>query len=107
MSNGVLGKSMSVANTDVVVYTVPVTAEFATVSIQAVNTGVLDATVRVAIGTSPTPSIGDYIEYDTIIPANGGGLNITCMLCSTTENVIVRANTNDIAIRVFGLEKLI
>ncbi len=106
MSNGVLGKSMSSAGSDVIVYTAPGAVEFSTVSINLCNLGPADAGVRIAITTSPTPSPQDYIEYGSIIPGNGGILERTCMVISPNENVIVFADSADISIRVFGLEKL-
>lgn len=106
MSNGVLGKTMSTANTEVTPYTVPVTAEFATVSINLVNKGTVEAKVKIAIGTSLTAGAADYIEFGGIIPPNGGILERTCIVCSQNENIIVEADSNDVAIRVYGLEKL-
>lgn len=106
MSNGVLGKGMSSANNNVVIYTAPSNLDFATVNISLCNLGSGDATVRVAIGTSATPSPQDYIEYGAIIPGNGGILERTCMVVSPNEHVIVFSDTPDIAARVFGLEKV-
>ena len=105
MSNGVLGKSMSSAGNNVIVYTAPGSIDFATISINLCNVGVADAGVRIAIGTNATPSPQDYIEYGAIVPGNGGILERTCMVVSPNENVIVFADSPDVAIRVFGLEK--
>lgn len=105
MSNGVLGKSMSSANANVTVYTVPALVDFVTFSLNIVNLGATDGHVRVAIGTSAVPSPQDYVEYGATIPGNGGILERTCMLASANENVIVYADSADMAIRVMGLEK--
>lgn len=105
MSNGVLGKSMSSAGSNVVVYTAPAGIDFATVSINLCNLGVADAGVRIAISTNVSPSPQDYIEYGSIVPGNGGILERTCMVVSPNENVIVFADSADVAVRVFGLEK--
>ena len=106
MANGVLGKGMSSAGNDLIVYTVPGGADFATISINLTNLGGVDSVIRVAISSSPTPSPQDYIEYGATIPGNGGILERTCMVLSPNENVIVFADSSDIAVRVFGLEKL-
>ena len=106
MSNGVLGKGMSSANANVIVYTAPGNADFVTTNISLCNLGNTDSVVRVAIGTSATPSPQDYIEYGSTIPGSGGILERTCLVLSPNEHVIVFADTPDIAIRVFGLEKL-
>jgi len=107
MSNGVLGKALSSANNNVIIYTVPAGADFATASINLTNIGNVDSVVRIAIGTSAVPSPQDYVEYGATIPGNGGILERTCMVLSPNEHIIVFADSSDIAIRVFGLEKLL
>ena len=107
MSNGVLGKTMTVANGQVIAYTVPSAAEFATVSVNLVNTNATtDVAVKVAITTSATPSRSDYIDYGTILKAGGGILERTCIVVSPGENVIVESDSGDVAVRVYGLEKI-
>jgi len=107
MANGVLGRVMSVANSDVVVYTVPSTVDFATVSINLVNQTGSAATIRIAIAASATPGLADYIEYDAILAGKGDGLERTCMVLSAGESIIVRSSNANVAVRVYGLEKLI
>lgn len=106
MSNGVLGKSMSSAGSNVTVYTAPSGIDFATISITLCNLGGINAAVRLAIGTNVSPSPQDYVEYGAELPANGGILERTCLVVSPNENVIVFADSNDVSIRVFGLEKI-
>lgn len=106
MANGVLGKIMSSSNVNIVAYTVPSIADFATINIAMVNLGVSDAIVNVAVGTNSVPAPGDYIEHGAVIPANGGILERTCMVCSAGESVIINADSNNVAVRVYGLEKL-
>lgn len=106
MSNGVLGKSMSSVNSNVVVYTAPSNADFVTASINLCNLGATPAVVRVAICTGINPSPQDYIEYGATIPENGGILERTCMVLSPNESIIVFSDSPDVAARVFGLEKI-
>lgn len=106
MANGVLGKGMSQSGNNVILYTVPGNADFATVNISLCNIGGVDSVVRVAISSNVNPSPQDYVEYGATIPGNGGILERTCMVLSPGENVIVFADSPDIAARVFGLEKL-
>jgi len=106
MSNGVLGKSMTSSGNNVIVYTVPAGADFSTVSINLCNLGNVDSHVRIAITTSASPSPVDYIEYGAVIPGDGGILERTCMVLSPGENLIVWADSNDISVRAFGLEKI-
>jgi len=107
MANGVLGKTMSVAGSEVTVYTAPANLDFATISINLVNQGAVDSLVKIAITTSPTPSPADYIDFNAVLPANGGGLERTCFVVSAGEKVIVEADSSNVSVRVYGLEKLI
>lgn len=106
MANGSLGKAMSVANGNVLVYTVPSNAQFATVSVNLVNNGTIDAKVTVFIGTSSTPTAMDAVDIDVTLTAKGGGLSRTCVVCSPGEHIIVKSTTADVAIRAYGLEQL-
>jgi len=106
MANGILGKNMTVAGTNLAIYTVPPTAAFATISISMVNKGPSDADIKLAIGTSATPDPADYIEFGAVIPANGGGLERTCIVVSPGEIISVESTTANVAVRVYGLEKL-
>ena len=106
MSDGVLGKAMTVAGQNTTVYTVPSDARFSTASICLVNLDTTEATVRVSIGTSATPGDTDFIEYDAKLPPNGGILERSCVVCSPNENVIVKSNNSRVACRVYGLEQL-
>jgi len=105
MANGFLGRAMSVANTNVKVYTVPAGVEFATVSIVACNTGAAPATLKVAVSLADTPAVVDHIEYGAALEANGGILQINCIILSAGEKLIVNASTATVAVRVHGLEQ--
>lgn len=106
MANGVLGKTLSVAGTEVIAYTAPATLDFATISINLVNQAVADAVVKVAVTTSASASPADYIDFNSVLPGNGGGLERTCIVVSPGENVIIESDNSNVAIRVYGLEKL-
>lgn len=106
MANGRLGSGVSVANTNVVIYTVPVTMEFATITICIVNTGTSDASLKLSLGTTNIPDLDDYIEYDTVL-APKDMLERSCLVCSTGEKVIINSDSNDLVVRVHGLEQLL
>lgn len=106
MSNGALGKVMSVAGQEVTAYTVPSNALFATVTLNLVNTGTEDAKVRISFTTATNPGPLDAIEYDAVIPANGGTLERTCMLMSANEKVVLFSDKATVALRVSGLEEI-
>lgn len=106
MANGVLGKTMSVAGTEVIAYTAPANLDFATISINLVNQAAADASVKIAVTTSASASPGDYIDFNAVLPADGGGLERTCIVVSPGENVIIESDNSNVAVRVYGLEKL-
>jgi hypothetical protein len=103
MSNGLLGKSMSSNTSNIVLYTVPATAEFATVTVAILNQDTTDRNFDLII-TSGSPSAVDYIEKTATIPAKGV-YERTCLVLSPGEKIIVYADTNLMSVRVFGLEQ--
>lgn len=105
MANGSLGKGMTQQGQYVNLYSVPADVLFATASINLVNMGQDDATVRIAIGTSDIPGPADHVDYNSVIPANGGILERTCIVCSANENINIFADSDSVAIRIYGLEQ--
>lgn len=106
MSNGLLGKALSVANQPVTVATISSNATFATITVHVLNMDANDATVHVALTTNATATAIDYVEHNVIVPANGGSIDITCALASANEHVIVTSDKDGNAIRVTGLEQI-
>ncbi len=106
MANGRLGVSMSAANNNVTVYTVPVTAAFATISMHILNIDASEsADVNLYLSTSDSPGVGDLIDKATITA--GGQLMQSCRLASAGEKVILWSDKPNILIRVEGLEESI
>lgn len=104
MAVGLLGKSLLVANTDTVVYTVPTDALYAAVSVNVLNTNNSIAGFELAISNNSTPGLVDYIELGTQIPADGGMLERTDIKCSPGEKIIVQSSLSDVVVRVSGIE---
>lgn len=105
--NGRLGAAQSIANTDVLVYTVPTTAAFATVDINVVNTGDDAATVRISVtngGDATGITVKDIIEPTRSVQA-GGGIIRTCSPLSPGEKVWVKASSTLFSIQVRGFEE--
>ena len=102
MATGILGQSNPAAATNTTVYTVPAT-KTATFNINVVNTGSSPLTVRIAISATGTPTAGEYIEYDTIIPPSSvlerGGF-----VAQAAKNVVVYASTATSNVSVYGYE---
>ena len=105
MANGLLGKAVSQTNTDVTVYQVPVTAEFATVTIMVTNASGGIATVNTYVTSAAVPTTADLIGFQDELTGVGGSVEFTCMVLSAGEKVVVKANNNECVIRVHGLEK--
>lgn len=104
--NGTLGKAMSTANQYVTVYTVPASAEYAAININAVNTGTTAAKLRVAITTqATTPAPEDHIEYGAALPANGGVYVCSCITVSAGDKIMIHSDSALVALRVSGLEQ--
>lgn len=104
MANGRLGSGVSVTGTNVVYYTVPNNVEFATITICVTSRSSNDVTMKLSVGPSTIPNLEDYLEYDTVLPAYGM-LERTCVVVSTGEKVILNANSDDLSIRIHGLEQ--
>ena len=105
MANGKLGSAALAADTNTVIYTVPAGLN-TTFNIVAVNRGTLDARVRIAITTEAlNPTDADFIEFDALVPADGGVLERVALIAGSGERVIARSSTAFLTVRVHGLEE--
>jgi hypothetical protein len=104
MATGILGQAAPAATTNTVVYTVPAsTVTVATINI--VNTTALSILVRLALASSGTPTTSEYIEYDTIIAANGV-LERSGIVMNATEAVVVFGSAAGLSVSVYGYEEV-
>lgn len=106
MANGKLGSGSTTANANTTFYTAPSNIKFATVSINCANRTAAEVPVRIAISSSDTPAVADYIDYDFKVPANGS-IERSCIVVSPNEKVVVFSTSSDVSVRVFGLEQAI
>ena len=106
MSNGLLGKAMSITGNNVTVYTVPGTAEFATVTVMVINTGSEIAKVNSYVTADASPANIDLIGIQDELSPNGGTLEYSCLVLAPGEKIIINADSAECVIRVHGLEKL-
>jgi hypothetical protein len=104
MSSGLLGKAAPAANTDTTLYTVPA-GTYIVANLSVVNRGTIDAKVMVALAPAAVPTNADWIEFDAIIPANGGVLERSAIMAETGERVVVRDDQGTCSYRLFGIEK--
>jgi hypothetical protein len=104
MPTGILGQSSPAATTNTTVYTVPA-GKVGTFNISATNTAAGSIIAcRIAIAATGTPAANEFIEYDTLIPANGvlerGGV-----VANAGENVVVYASLSGLSVSVYGYEE--
>jgi hypothetical protein len=104
MATGILGQAAPAALTNTVVYTVPA-ATVSVVTISIANTTASPIAVRLAAASSGTPTASEYIEYDTVIPANGV-LERAGIVMNTTEAVVVFGSAVGLAVSVYGYEEI-
>ncbi len=97
-----LGKAVTIANTYVSVATVPTTDNYASITINATNTGSVDATLSIYVSSSATPGSFDIIESNADIIATGV-LERTCILVSPGETIFVMGNTDTVVVRCYGI----
>lgn len=106
MSNGLLGKQMTVASSYVTPYTVPASGtQYATIFVCAVNTGGTAANINVAVTASASPAASEVIAYPPL-EANGGTFEYPCLIINPGEKVMVYSDSNNVAVRVHGLEQV-
>ena len=71
MATGRLGTANITTTADTTAYTVPATT-FAVVTVNVVNrSSSAAALIRVAVASSATPGLAEYIEYESSLVANG------------------------------------
>lgn len=105
MSIPALGKAMTQPAAFITPYTVPASGmDFATLNAGFVNKGPVDAKIRLVLTTeATTPNPEDYIEYDAVVPANGGIFDRTCIIAFPGEKVMVFCDKDTVAVRIAGL----
>lgn len=106
MATGRLGTANITAQaTNTTIYTVP-TGTFAVVSVNIVNrSSSTAATIRLAVSTSATPGIDEWIEYDSSLVANGV-LERTGIVMDAGKYIVVYTGTATPALSVscYGIE---
>lgn len=103
MATGILGTPADLSsNVDTSIYTVP-PSTFAVVTVSICNRSSGTVSVRLAVSTSGTPGLADYLEYGTQILANGV-LERSGIVLEAGRQVIVRSSAVDVNAIVTGIE---
>ena len=101
---GKLGSAVLSADVYTAVYTVPAETS-ATINIAAVNRNAEDVPVRIAItNQAETPLDSDFVEFNAVVPGNGGVLERTGIVVGAGEKVMVYASKEDMTVRIHGFE---
>jgi hypothetical protein len=102
MATGRLGIADLASATDTTLYTVP-TDTFAVVTVSICNRTTNAVTIRMAIAASSTPAAGEFIEFDSTIPANAV-LERTGLVMDAGKLLIVRASAASVSAVAWGIE---
>lgn len=103
MASGILGTPTELnAAEETVVYTVPENT-FAVLTISVVNRATGTSNVRVAVSATATPTVAEYIEFDTELTAKGV-LERTGIVAQAGKNVVVESSSTEVNVMVYGIE---
>lgn len=104
MATGRLGTANVTTTGNVSVYTVPAST-FSVVSINVTNRSGSPANIRIAIASSGTPGLDEWIEYDSSLVANGV-LERTGIVMDAGKIVVVQTPTATptLSVMVYGIE---
>jgi len=105
MPTGRLGTANITTTSATTVYTVPATT-FSVVSVNIVNrSSSAPALIRLAVSTSASPGLDEWIEFDSSLVANGV-LERTGIVIDTGELIVVQTTTSTpaLSVVVYGIE---
>jgi len=105
MASGKLGSASLAATTNTTLYTCPASTVTAA-TVLVCNTNAASVTVRIGVGTGASPAAGDYVEYDSTIPAYGV-LERGALVLTAGEKIFVYASTTGVNVRANGYEEAV
>jgi hypothetical protein len=97
MATGRLGASDLTAAALTTVYTCPI------VAVNFLNRGNQAQTFRLAVATTGTPTVGEYIEYDVEVLSKGV-LERTGLVLAATQRLVAYASGGNASVVVYGIE---
>jgi hypothetical protein len=102
MATGRLAGSTPAAGTLTTIYTTPADT-YTVASLNIVNRGTQPTVISVAIADLDTPTLGEYIEFETeLLPKNI--LERTGLVLGAAQKIVVRSSTANVSCVAFGIE---
>lgn len=102
MATGRLGVAAIAAATNTAVYTVP-TGYYTVCNVTLVNRNASAIKVRLAMASTSSPAVQEWIEYDTVIVPNGV-FERTGLVLQAALNLVVYSDTANVGCTVYGIE---
>jgi hypothetical protein len=102
MATGRLGTADLAAATNTTVYTCPADT-FAVVTLSVCNRGASAANIQVAVASAATPTVAEYVEFDTSLSAKGV-LERTGIVLDAGKLLVVRSSAVSVNAVVYGIE---
>ena len=105
MATGRLGTANITTTSNTTIYTVPAST-FSVVSVSVCNrNSTTAATIRVAVASSASPGLDEWIEYDTSLVASGV-VERTGLVLKTGEYIVVQVSsaTPTVSVVAMGIE---
>jgi len=102
MATGRLGTSNLTAAAATSVYTCP-SDTFAVVAVNFLNRGNQAQTFRLAIATTATPGLDEWIEYDVEVLSKGV-LERTGLVLAAGQRIVAYASGGNASVVVYGIE---
>jgi hypothetical protein len=102
MATGRLAAVSLAATTYTTIYTNA--TNYAVCSVTICNQNATPVTIRLAISTTPTgPATAEFIEYGTVIPANGV-LERTGLVIAPATPISAYSSATNVSVVVYGIE---
>jgi hypothetical protein len=102
MATGRLGAFDLSAATNTTVYTCPPDT-FAVVTVSVCNRAATASTIQIAISSLATPTVAEYIEFDTSLSAKGV-IERTGLVLSAGQLLVVRSSAATVNAVAYGIE---
>lgn len=103
MASGRLG-AVTLATANTTIYGPSAATSYAVVSVSICNSNGSSVTVRLAISTTATPGVNDYIEYGVTIPANATLERTGLVLSNGNYLVGYSSNASGVSAVAYGIE---